>query len=106
MSEVVHAMVLLSHFHSLSSFVFSCGLTQQLDSLSSPKSTSPTQKTVLSNLPIDNNNVMDLKLTPNNNLDKNVSTVDGKNGLSSNGIFFFYLYAFLILQLLSIVSYM
>ncbi|XP_055837060.1 sestrin homolog isoform X2 [Episyrphus balteatus] len=83
-SEVVHAMVLLSHFHSLSSFVFSCGLTQQLDSLSSPKSTSPTQKTVLSNLPIDNNNVMDLKLTSNNNLDKNVSTVDGKNGLSSN----------------------
>lgn len=31
MSEVVHAIVLLAHFHSLSSFVFSCGLTQQLD---------------------------------------------------------------------------
>lgn len=30
-------MVLLSHFHSLSSFVFSCGLTQKLDGLSSPK---------------------------------------------------------------------
>lgn len=31
LSEVVHAIVLLSHFHSLSSFVFSCGLTQELD---------------------------------------------------------------------------
>ncbi|XP_075168597.1 sestrin [Haematobia irritans] len=42
LSEVVHAMVLLSHFHSLSSFVFSCGLTQKLDGLSSPKlKTSP-----------------------------------------------------------------
>lgn len=41
LSEVVHAMVLLSHFHSLSSFVFSCGLTQKLDSLSSPKLKSP-----------------------------------------------------------------
>ncbi|XP_036330618.1 sestrin homolog [Rhagoletis pomonella] len=37
LSEVVHAMVLLSHFHSLSSFVFSCGLTQKLDGLSSPR---------------------------------------------------------------------
>ncbi|XP_060660850.1 sestrin homolog isoform X1 [Drosophila nasuta] len=37
LSEVVHAMVLISHFHSLSSFVFSCGLTQKLDGLSSPK---------------------------------------------------------------------
>jgi len=41
LSEVVHAMVLLSHFHSLSSFVFSCGLTQKLDCLSSPKLKSP-----------------------------------------------------------------
>lgn len=31
LSEVVHAIVLLAHFHSLSSFVFSCGLTQELD---------------------------------------------------------------------------
>lgn len=37
MSEVVHAIVLLSHFHSLSSFVFSCGLTQQLAPNSSLK---------------------------------------------------------------------
>ncbi|XP_055312398.1 sestrin homolog isoform X2 [Sitodiplosis mosellana] len=37
LSEVVHAIVLLSHFHSLSSFVFSCGLTQELDPLSSQK---------------------------------------------------------------------
>lgn len=31
LSEVVHAIVLLAHFHSLASFVFSCGLTQELD---------------------------------------------------------------------------
>lgn len=37
LSEVVHAIVLLSHFHSLSSFVFSCGLTQELDPISSQK---------------------------------------------------------------------
>lgn len=33
----MHAIVLLSHFHSLSSFVFSCGLTQQLAPTSSLK---------------------------------------------------------------------
>lgn len=31
MSEVVQAIVILSHVHSLSSFVFSCGLTQELE---------------------------------------------------------------------------
>uniref|UniRef100_A0A336N032 CSON005879 protein n=1 Tax=Culicoides sonorensis TaxID=179676 RepID=A0A336N032_CULSO len=31
LSEVVHAIVILAHFHSLASFVFSCGLTQELD---------------------------------------------------------------------------
>lgn len=31
---MVHAIVLLAHFHSLSSFVFSCGLTQELDTTS------------------------------------------------------------------------
>uniref|UniRef100_A0A182WX33 eIF-4F 25 kDa subunit n=1 Tax=Anopheles quadriannulatus TaxID=34691 RepID=A0A182WX33_ANOQN len=34
LSEVVHAIVLLAHYHSLSSFVFSCGLTQELDGAS------------------------------------------------------------------------
>lgn len=29
----MHAIVLLTHFHALSSFVFSCGLTQKLDGL-------------------------------------------------------------------------
>lgn len=55
-------MVLLSHFHSLSSFVFSCGLTQKLDGLSSPKLKTPPsiQKTVLGDITItNNNNVMD-----------------------------------------------
>ncbi|XP_055619869.1 sestrin homolog isoform X2 [Toxorhynchites rutilus septentrionalis] len=34
LAEVVHAIVLLAHFHSLSSFVFSCGLTQELEASS------------------------------------------------------------------------
>lgn len=34
LAEVVHAIVILSHFHSLSSFVFSCGLTQELENAS------------------------------------------------------------------------
>lgn len=44
LSEVVHAIVLLSHFHSLSSFVFSCGLTQELDPASSQKYKSQSPK--------------------------------------------------------------
>lgn len=45
LSEVVHAIVLLSHFHSLSSFVFSCGLTQELENTTSQnnRSTVPQQ---------------------------------------------------------------
>ncbi|XP_028139001.1 sestrin homolog isoform X3 [Diabrotica virgifera virgifera] len=35
LAEVVHAIVILAHFHSLSSFVFSCGLNQELDQLAS-----------------------------------------------------------------------
>lgn len=31
LSELVHAIVLLAHFHSLSSFVFSCGINEELD---------------------------------------------------------------------------
>lgn len=37
LSEAVHAIVLLAHFHSLSSFVFSCGLTQELDASLKPQ---------------------------------------------------------------------
>lgn len=44
LSEVVHAIVLLSHFHSLSSFVFSCGLTQELDPMSSQKLNNKNQQ--------------------------------------------------------------
>jgi sestrin 1/3 len=45
LAEVVHAIVILAHFHSLSSFVFSCGLNQELDASlknepESPSSTS------------------------------------------------------------------
>lgn len=35
LAEVVHAIVILAHFHSLSSFVFSCGLNQEVNT--SPK---------------------------------------------------------------------
>ncbi|XP_056633784.1 sestrin homolog isoform X2 [Diorhabda carinulata] len=35
LAEVVHAIVILAHFHSLSSFVFSCGLNQEIDQLTS-----------------------------------------------------------------------
>ncbi|CAB0033965.1 unnamed protein product [Trichogramma brassicae] len=31
LAEVVHAIVLLAHFHSLSSFVFACGINEELD---------------------------------------------------------------------------
>lgn len=31
LAEVVHAIVLLAHFHSLSSFIFSCGIHEELD---------------------------------------------------------------------------
>lgn len=31
LAEVVHAIVILAHFHSLSSFVFSCGVNQEVD---------------------------------------------------------------------------
>ncbi|XP_066598059.1 uncharacterized protein Sesn [Prorops nasuta] len=34
LAEVVHAIVLLAHFHSLSSFVFSCGINEELDNVS------------------------------------------------------------------------
>lgn len=49
LSEVVHAIVLLAHFHSLSSFVFSCGLTQELDAVTT------------SHKVIENNNVLSQK---------------------------------------------
>jgi len=31
MSELMHAIVLLAHFHSLASFVFGCGVTSETD---------------------------------------------------------------------------
>lgn len=47
LSEVVHAIVLLSHFHSLSSFVYSCGRTQELaDVKVSPTPVSPAARIV------------------------------------------------------------
>lgn len=33
LAEVVQAIVLLAHFHSLSSFVFSCGINEEVDSV-------------------------------------------------------------------------
>lgn len=31
LAEVIHAIVILTHFHSLCSFVFSCGVNQEVD---------------------------------------------------------------------------
>lgn len=31
MSELMHAVVLLAHFHALASFVFGCGVTSEMD---------------------------------------------------------------------------
>ncbi|RZF37057.1 hypothetical protein LSTR_LSTR012400 [Laodelphax striatellus] len=36
LAEVVHAIVLLTHFHSLSSFVFGCGVNDELDQHNEP----------------------------------------------------------------------
>ncbi|CAH1998027.1 unnamed protein product [Acanthoscelides obtectus] len=33
LAEVVHAIVILTHFHSLCSFVFSCGVNQELNQI-------------------------------------------------------------------------
>jgi len=30
-SELVHALILLAHFHALSSFVYGCGITPEVD---------------------------------------------------------------------------
>lgn len=69
-SEVVHAIVLLAHYHSLSSFVFSCGLTQELDDASSQKYSNnkkPTQpKTVSPAKPLPTD-IPALRTSPNIN---------------------------------------
>ena len=31
LAEVIHAIVILTHFHSLCSFVFACGVNQEVD---------------------------------------------------------------------------
>ncbi|EDV36681.1 uncharacterized protein Dana_GF13078, isoform A [Drosophila ananassae] len=91
LSEVVHAMVLLSHFHSLSSFVFSCGLTQKLDGLSSPKLKTPpvtmdqsSQPGVLcqtTNTPIDPQKTVLTEISLNNaKPDYNSQAAAGPNG--------------------------
>lgn len=41
LAEVVHAIVILTHFHSLCSFVFSCGVNQEVDQLSGYKYRNP-----------------------------------------------------------------
>ncbi|XP_052871147.1 sestrin homolog [Anopheles cruzii] len=67
LSEVVHAIVLLAHFHSLSSFVFSCGLTQELDAVTSHKvenNNTLTQKTAFDSLDDLYNAQQQLELLP------------------------------------------
>ncbi|XP_073813541.1 sestrin [Musca autumnalis] len=77
LSEVVHAMVLLSHFHSLSSFVFSCGLTQKLDGLSSPKLKTPPTANVHSI----HNNTVAVAISSGGGGGGVGSTIDGGNPL-------------------------
>lgn len=87
LAEVVQAIVLLSHFHSLSSFVFSCGLTQQLDSRSSPKlKPSPSQKTVFKTS-INNNNLVIEQTVINNNIISNSNVMQQTNcrKIANNG---------------------
>ncbi|CAH1407802.1 unnamed protein product [Nezara viridula] len=45
LAEVVHAIVLLAHFHSLSSFVFGCGVNEAVEEKGEPKNVSPTKQT-------------------------------------------------------------
>uniref|UniRef100_A0A6P4EKD6 Sestrin homolog n=1 Tax=Drosophila rhopaloa TaxID=1041015 RepID=A0A6P4EKD6_DRORH len=89
LSEVVHAMVLLSHFHSLSSFVFSCGLTQKLDGLSSPKLKSPpavVASPTTTNTPLDPQKTVLAEISLNNaKPDYNSQTAASNNGGAEPG---------------------
>jgi len=44
MSELMHAIVLLAHFHSLASFVFGCGVTSETDHPDGHVYTAPTDE--------------------------------------------------------------
>lgn len=44
LAEVVHAIVLLAHFHSLSSFVFGCGVNDEVEEKGEAKNVSPTKQ--------------------------------------------------------------
>lgn len=69
-AEVVHAIVLLAHFHSLSSLVFSCGINEELDNVTGHHYKDNSK---------DNSNVPPAKdkLTSN---PKKIPTNDGKTG--------------------------
>ncbi|XP_063237122.1 sestrin homolog isoform X2 [Bacillus rossius redtenbacheri] len=43
LAEVVHAIVLLAHFHSLASFVFGCGVNEELDQRGAGPGASPAR---------------------------------------------------------------
>lgn len=45
LAEVVHAIVLLTHFHSLSSFVFGCGVNEELEAKAESENGSPNKQT-------------------------------------------------------------
>lgn len=45
LAEVVHAIVLLTHFHSLSSFVFGCGVNEELEEKAKSQNGSPAKQT-------------------------------------------------------------
>jgi sestrin 1/3 len=79
LAEVVHAITLLAHFHSLSSFVFSCGLTQELDNNTiSPSHNNNTNK--INN----NNNNNNNDITSNKTQKINKTAVNGSPEVTKN----------------------
>ncbi|XP_014262204.1 sestrin homolog [Cimex lectularius] len=50
LAEVVHAIVLLAHFHSLSSFVFGCGMSEDIEENGSTKEQAASVKATPTNL--------------------------------------------------------
>ncbi|XP_055373986.1 sestrin homolog isoform X2 [Condylostylus longicornis] len=88
LSEVVHAIVILTHFHSLSSFVFSCGLTQRLDNSSSSKNKTPSQKTAQDVRNASRSSRPSLRIAQNSSFNNNMnplSTANSSDSLASNG---------------------
>lgn len=75
LAEVVHAIVLLAHFHSLSSFVFSCGINEELDNVAGHHYKENVQ---------DNSNNVPTAKEKLSSSPKKIPNGDGKTGELSN----------------------